>query len=609
MPRISIFHLRQTAITLAIVCGFILLVPSSPLHADADVKKTEKATGIHQLTLRGTYAELPYMSFDPTAVLMGGGAKLKSYYRLARHVDELADKDDVQILVLDLSEPHSLSRVQIRDLSRRISQLHEKGKKTIAWLENADTPQVMLASACNEIYLTTDGLVDIPSSAMGHAFFKDLFDLAGVRISTVRAGDFKGAVEPFTRSTMSDHLREHYVEMLTSMNSATVEAIASSRKLSKDKVRAMQKDRVMLPETAKSYGLVDHLVEPASLRKTISARVGGEINWSEPKKIKPKPIGFGDLLQAMMGSGSSRKTGITKPSIVVYHLSGMILDGHKKRPGMVIDGPVVKDLKELRENEHVKGVVIRVNSPGGSATASESIRVAIADLAAEKPVAFSMGDVAASGGYLVACADARIFADADTITGSIGVFGLQTSFAPLMRRVGVNTETVALDAEAKMLRGQPWTEEELAKLQSHVDQIYDLFLDRVSKARSIPVEKLQSMAGGRIWTGSQAKKLGLVDEIGGLTACVNTIKIKSKAADAEVKHLPEVKDGLDLSELFGETGKEIYHDELSKRLYKLRALGFDTRPLEFLLQNAMQSQIQGNRIQAWTLQPMNFTVR
>ena len=244
------------------------------------------------------------------------------------------------------------------------------------------------------------------------------------------------------------------------------------------------------------------------------------------------------------------------------------------------------------------------------ATASENTRVALANLAAKKPIVFSMSDVAASGGYLVACVDAPIYADADTITGSIGVFGMQLSFDTLMRRMGVNMETVAIDDAARQMQiGKPWTDEELQKLQVHVDAIYDLFLNRVSKARGIPVEKLKSMAGGRVWTGAQAKELGLVDKIGGLTDGIDYIRTKAKLDKAVIKHLPKPSTGLDLSGLLGEDEDEIFHGELSKRLTQMNTLGLDTKPLEFLLRNARQTKARPKTIKMWMLQPMNFRIR
>jgi len=374
-------------------------------------------------------------------------------------------------------------------------------------------------------------------------------------------------------------------------------------------VRQLQQDRLMLPSSAKKHGLIDRLVEPGRMREAIMARVGGKVEWGEPKKKKSKSFGFTDLFKALMSdSGKSAKH--TKSTIAVYHLSGTIMDGHKAQSGEIIDGPTVKALNALRDDDMVKGVVLRINSPGGSATASENIRVAIANLAAAKPIVFSMSDVAASGGYLVACVKAPIYADADTITGSIGVFGMQLNFDALLRRVGVNMETVAIDDAARHMKmGKPWTEEETKKLQAFVDLTYDLFLDRVSKARSIPVAKLKQIAGGRVWSGAQAKELGLIDTIGGLTASIKHIRDKVNLDDVEIKHLPKPRDGLDLSSLLENDDDGIFHGELAKRLSKLNALGFDTKALEFLLRNAHQSKARPLARQLWMLQPMNFKIR
>jgi len=586
------------------------------LHFGAPVAKAaaqeNDAKVIHHLTLRGAYSELPSSSLDPLSLVLGGGLSSKSYFKLADHIDGLAKAKEIDALVLDLSQPFSLSRVQTRDFAQRMANLKAAGIKTIAWAGSLDTSALCVAATCDKIFLSSDGMVDIPSSTMAHTFYKDLFNLVGVNVMAIRAGDFKGAVEPFTRSSMSVHLRQHYEKMLTSMNDAAVAQIAVGRKLPPKTVRKLQQNRLMLPATAKQNGLVDNLVEPGRMREAIDARIGGAVKWTEPKKKKPKSFGLTDVFKLLSGGGEKNDKH-TKPTIVVYHLAGEIMDGQKAVAGQIIDGPAVKALNELRDDAQVKGVVLRINSPGGSATASENIRVAIENLAAKKPVVFSMGDVAASGGYLVACVDAPIYADADTITGSIGVFGMQLSFDTLLRRVGVNLETVAIDDAARQMQmGKPWSDEEMQKMQTHVDAVYDLFLNRVSKARDIPVAKLKSMAGGRVWSGAQAKELGLIDKIGGLTAGIDYIRAQAKLGEGdkvEIKHLPKASTGLDLSGLLGDDEDEIFQGALTKHLTKLNALGFDTKPLEFLLHNARQTKARPKRMQMWMLHPMNFRIR
>ena len=596
-----------------LILSLSLLNPGKAFAAKPAEKGKEEddknITHVHHLTLRGAYSEMPSTSLDPVALVMGGGLSSKSYFKLADHLESITKRKDIGYVVLDLSQAFSLSRVQQRDFAQRIAKLNKSGKKTIAWLASASTLELSVASACHEIFMSKDGMVDIPSATMEHTFYKDLFNLVGLNVTTVRAGDFKGAIEPYTRSFMSVHLRQHYEKLLTSMNEAVVAQIAKGRKLPEQKVRLLQQNRLMLPSLAKKHGLVDQLVEPGRMREAIEARVGGDVEWAAPKKKKPKSFGFTDLFKALMSDDGKGEKNI-KPTVVVYHLSGTIMDGSKAQAGEIIDGPTVKALNELAEDDQVKGVVLRINSPGGSATASENIRVAIAKLVETKSVVFSMGDVAASGGYLVACVDAPIFADADTITGSIGVFGMQLGFDALLRRVGVNMETVAIDDAARQMQlGKPWTEEETKKMQAFVDLTYGLFLDRVSKARSIPVEKLKKIAGGRVWTGSQARELGLIDKIGGLTASINHIRDKAKLDKVEIKHLPKPREGLDLSSLMGDSEDEIFHGELAKRLSKLNALGFDTQALKFLLRNANQSKVRPLKNHLWMLQPMNFKIR
>ena len=600
----------QTRTAALMIAALGLLHFGAPVAKAAAQEKDAKV--IHHLTLRGAYSELPSSSLDPLSLVLGGGLSSKSYFKLTEHIDDLAKAKEIDALVLDLSQPFLLSRVQTRDFAQRMAGLKAAGIKTIAWAGALDTPGLCVAATCDEIFLSSDGMVDIPSSTMAHTFYKDLFNLVGVNVTAIRAGDFKGAVEPFTRSSMSVHLRQHYEKMLISMNDASVAQIAAGRKLPAKTLRTLQQNRLMLPATAKQNGLVDKLVVPGRMREAITQHIGGTVKWVGPKKKKPKSFGLSDLFKLMSGSPDKGDKN-SEPTIVVYHLAGEIMDGQKAIGGQIIDGPAVKALNELRDDAQVKGVVLRINSPGGSATASENIRVAIENLAAKKPVVFSMGDVAASGGYLVACVDAPIYADADTITGSIGVFGMQLSFDTLLRRVGVNLETVAIDDAARQMQmGKPWSDEEMQKMQTHVDAVYDLFLNRVSKARGIPVAKLKSMAGGRVWSGTQAKELGLVDKIGGLTAGIDYIRAQSKLGEGdkvEIKHLPKASTGLDLSGLLGDDEDEIFQGALTKHLTKLNALGFDTKPLEFLLHNARQTQAGPKRMQMWMLHPMNFRIQ
>jgi protease-4 len=210
----------------------------------------------------------------------------------------------------------------------------------------------------------------------------------------------------------------------------------------------------------------------------------------------------------------------------------------------MVSGPTVKTIDELAANEHVKGVVVRINSPGGSATASESIRRALARLADAKPVVFSMGEMAASGGYWITCIGRPIFAEHGTITGSIGVFGLRFQAQGLMQRLGVRMQVVGLDESAAMEAiDRPWSDAIRARVQSFVDDVYERFIALAADSRKLSPDAVERIAGGRVWSGAQARELGLVDAIGGLDDALALVRqTAGVAADLEIRHVPRPRD-------------------------------------------------------------------
>jgi protease-4 len=279
--------------------------------------------------------------------------------------------------------------------------------------------------------------------------------------------------------------------------------------------------------------------------------LGDSYEWTMPKAKTKKEISIFELMgQAMAAPKGAMK--IKDESIAVVHLSGAIEDGKQADSGAIVSGPTVKLIEDLMADEKVKGVVVRINSPGGSATASEAIRQAIDACAKKKPLVFSMGEMAASGGYWVTCIGQPIFAEQGTITGSIGVFSMKVSAGALARRIGVHIESVTLDSAAGMnALDHSWSEEEIDLMQKSIGTIYDKFLQIASTSRSIPVETLKSLAGGRVWSGEQAKLHGLVDQIGGLDDAIGMVAKTAKIDKYKVIHRPEPSGGLDLGSLLG----------------------------------------------------------
>lgn len=578
---------------------------------------------LRAIALSGSYDDLAQAaSFDPTSLLLGGGVgKSKSFYRLCDYIEEMANEPNLSHVLFDLSDSDiGFNSAQLDELARRLDKLKAKGKKMIAWLENASNVHLSIASSCDEIVMADFGGVDMPSSALETMFYRDAMDLVGVKASIVRAGDFKGAVEPYTNPVMSEHLKSHYLAMLESINGAQISRIAKGRGLTNAAIRDLQKKRMLLPAEALAAGLVTKLAPYGSMRNTVQESVGKDIEWTTPKAKPKRDISFFELMSKAM-AGPKEAQRVKEDSIAVLHLSGSIMDGKQASPGEIISGPTVKAIEELTQEDRVKGVVVRINSPGGSATASEAIRQALDQLAKKKPVVFSMGEMAASGGYWITCIGQPIYAERGTITGSIGVFSLKLSLGTMLRRVGVHVESVSLDESASSNAiDRAWSDSEIANMQRFIDDVYHRFLAIASKSRNMSVEKLQTLAGGRVWSGEQAKMHGLVDEMGGVDDCIAVVAKKSGIEKFKILSKPEPASGFDLFRMLDDSGdgdidiglngvlKEGAFAEWESKLIGLMGhRGFRFNTTLSLLRDAFQSKTGQPKI--WALMPQELNVR
>ena len=247
----------------------------------------------------------------------------------------------------------------------------------------------------------------------------------------------------------------------------------------------------------------------------------------------------------------------------------------------MVSEPSANEIDALADDDSVAAVVVRVDSPGGSATASEVIRVALENLARKKPIVYSMGNLAASGGYWITCTGRPIYASEGTITGSIGVFGMKLSFGPALERLGIHIDPVALDdAAMMMLPDRPWNADQVDRLQATVDEVYDDFIDRVSESRNIAPDRVRAIAGGRVWSGQQAVELGLVDAIGSLDdAVAHARREAGLGADSNLVHRPGPADPLDIFKMFMGGGDEAIRSMIDfPALRILAAAGVDLSP-------------------------------
>ena len=522
-----------------------------PAPETAPAAATEPAPQKNKVVLlrpAGAYQDLAEQSFDPAALLLGGGGgKAKSFFEFVETIEKLA-KHEGSTVLLDLTQPVGLNQPQMREVERAMAKVRAAGKKIVCYFENATTVTMQLASQCDRVLMAKMGSVDFKSPSMSVMHYKDALGLLGVEVEMTRVGEFKGAVEPYVRSTMSEGLKKHYAAMLQSMNKVVCESVGKGRKLDPAKVAELQAQRMFTAEEALAAGLVDELVAYEGSKRALDLAMGKELGEYElvdaiPKKAKKNK----DLLSSLSEMFKAKREDDDDdgyPAIVVLHLSGAIADGSAAAAGSIVSEPSVKEIEALIDDEDVKGVVVRINSPGGSATASEAIRLALERLAAKKPVVFSMGELAASGGYWITCIGQPILAEAATITGSIGVSSMRFQLGALMRRLGVHTDVVGLDAGADMdAMDKPWSDSARNRMQLFVDQIYDQFLGIAAKSRNMTVDSIRAVAGGRVWSGAQAVELGLVDKIGGVEDAIAMVKEKCKPeADIEIRHAPKARD-------------------------------------------------------------------
>lgn len=365
-------------------------------------------------------------------------------------------------------------------------------------------------------------------------FLKDLLAKIGVEMQVFKVGTYKSAVEPFIATEMSPANREQVNVYLSSIWGQLTSDVAASRKMSADSLNAVA-DRMLAfypAEESVQYGLVDTLMYKNDVRNYLKTMVGVD------KDDRMPVLGLKDMVNVKKNVPKDKSGNV----IAVYYAYGEIDGGSSSATSEegINSKKVIRDLRKLQEDEDVKAVVLRVNSPGGSAYGSEQIWYAISELKKEKPVIVSMGDYAASGGYYISCNADTIVADPTTLTGSIGIFGMFPNAKGLADKIGVSFDVVKTNQYADFgMLARPMNDGEKGLVQMYVNRGYDLFLTRCSDGRGISKEELDKIAQGRVWTGSTAKELGLVDELGGLDKALEIAVAKAKVDAYTVMNYPK----------------------------------------------------------------------
>lgn len=411
----------------------------------------------------------------------------------------------------------------LKDVRGALAQFKAAGKPVTAYLTYATTKSYYLASVASDLAIDPYGVILMPGLASEPAFFAGAFQKYGINVQVTRVGKYKSAVEPFTREQMSSENREEVQKLLNDIWGDLIGDIAPSRGLTPEKIQATVDGEGMIrPAVAKLARLVDRVAYRDEIYDALKARTGRAGSKEPFKQVTLADYAkiARDVAEPVRPAGADVTRQLGRGRIAVVYAEGNIVDGEgdSREVGST---RFSRELRKLRQDENIKAVVLRVNSPGGSASASEVIQREIRLLKKVKPIIISMGSYAASGGYWIATYGDRIFAESTTITGSIGVFGIQFDVKKLANDFGVTFDSVKTGKFADALTiSRPKTPEELAVLQRMVDWIYGEFVGKVADSRKLEPAAVEAIAQGRVWSGTEAKKIGLVDELGGLDSAI-----------------------------------------------------------------------------------------
>ena len=470
----------------------------------------------------------PLMDFN----LLAGGRTETLQLRTITRALRAAAKDDriAGVLLKGALTPagYGSGFAALKEVRTALADFKASGKPVQAYLTFAQPKDYYLASVADEVILDPYGLILLPGLASEPVFFAGAFEKYGIGVQVTRVGKYKSYVEPYIRKDMSPENREQVQKLLNDVWGSLVGDIARSRGITPAAVQAtVDAEGLIRPEAAKAAKLIDRVAYRDEVIDELKAKTGRKGAKESFKQISL--AGYAKTAGDRAGKG---KTGLGlghTERIALVYAEGAIVDGDGE-PGEIGGDSFSRELRSLRQDDAIKAIVLRVNSPGGSASASEEIQRELRLARKVKPVIVSMGSYAASGGYWISAYGDRIFAEPTTITGSIGVFGIQFDVKKLANDFGVTFDSVTTGKFAgAMTISRPKTDEELAVLQRMVDWIYGQFTAKVADARHLKLEFVQEIAQGRVWSGTEAQKLGLVDEIGGLDTAV-----KYAAAQAKV---------------------------------------------------------------------------
>ena len=472
---------------------------------------------------------------NPLSQLMGDNFETYGLNDILSSIKKAKENEKIKGICLNAGA-FSCSPASLEEIRNALADFKESGKFIVAYGGNYLQSTYYLASVADKIAINPQGSLGWHGLATQTYFLKDLYDKIGVEMQIFRVGTYKSAVEPYIATQMSDANREQTQAFANSIWNQMVADVSASREIPADSLNALA-DRNMDLQPTGTYiaaGLADTLMYQDEMLAYLKQLTDTDEDDALNK------LYLNDMVNVQRNVPKDKSGNV----LAVYYATGTIGSSELPTDEGINPGKVTKDLRKLREDESVKAVVLRVNSPGGSAFGSEEIWREVTLLKEKKPVIVSMGDYAASGGYYISCAADWIVAQPTTLTGSIGIFGRIPNAEKLLNdKLGIHFDGVKTNKLADLGdMTRPFNEEEKALMQNMINHGYELFTQRCADGRKMPIDELKKIAEGRVWTGEMAKDLKLVDELGGIDRAIAVAAERAEIEDYTVMSYPKQED-------------------------------------------------------------------
>ncbi len=526
--------------------------------------KGPKDGSVLELTLDSPIKE---SSMDDEVSLFAPPPGSETYFReILRSIEAAKGDDKIKGISLKVQNFNG-GTSQMSDIRNALKDFKKSGKFIYAYSHNSTQGGYALNSVADSVFQNPMGMVFVQGLSAEVMFFKNFGDKYGVDFQVIRHGAYKSAVEPYLREDLSPENREQLTVLLNDIWGNLSSEMAKSRNISVEQFNTNVDSLYSFnPEKALQFKLVDKIAHESEYEKALANRLELEVKEKETLE---------DVLDKHTISLSDYAATLTpekgRDQVAVLYASGTIMPGESFSG---IQSEVYKKaIRDLREDDKVKAVVLRINSPGGSADASEEILYELRELRKKKPVMVSFGDVAASGGYYMAMEADSIFASPNTITGSIGVLGMIPSVQKLVNNVGITTDYVNTNQNSDFLKTpfKPLNETGIQTMTQMTENVYKIFVQHVMKARGMTYEQVDSIGGGRVWSGAQAVKLGLVDKIGTLEDAINAAAAKAELEKYSVVSYPFRKGGFEefMQEFQSTKAEAMVQQELGQEYFRL----------------------------------------